>query len=66
MTRENTITRVVNRPSPTTPHSVLDYWRSRPITERLSTLLQIRADYHGLNDETEQRLERVFARIECR
>jgi hypothetical protein len=36
------------------------YWQSRPYQERLEAWAQIRRDYHGWNDDSEPRLERVY------
>lgn len=39
------------------------YWQSRPWEERLACLEEIRREYHGWEDNTEQRLQRVYTII---
>ncbi len=36
------------------------FWQARSYEERLSTVEQIRQEYHGWKDDTEQRLQRVY------
>lgn len=35
------------------------YWQSRPYTERLRALEEIRREYHGWDDDSQPRLQRV-------
>jgi hypothetical protein len=35
------------------------YWLTRPVSERLAMVDEIRAEYHGWTDEPEPRLSRV-------
>jgi hypothetical protein len=44
--------------------SDLDYWRSRPLGERLHAIEQIRREYHGWTDEPQSRLQKVYRVIE--
>ena len=36
------------------------WWQSRPPEERLACLEEIRQEYHGWENNTEQRLQRVY------
>ncbi|MDM8515775.1 hypothetical protein QUF76_06215 [Desulfobacterales bacterium HSG16] len=36
------------------------YWQSRSFEERLACLEEIRQEYHGWKDNTEQRLQRIY------
>ena len=36
------------------------YWQSLPYEARLAALEEIRREYHGWDDETEPRLQRVY------
>jgi len=36
------------------------YWQSRSYEERLASLEEIRQEYHGLENDTEQRLQRIY------
>ncbi len=36
------------------------YWQTRSYEARLAALEEIRREYHGWDDESEQRLERVY------
>ncbi len=35
------------------------YWLSRPVSERIAAVEQIRREFHGWTDESEPRLQRV-------
>lgn len=60
------IAHVVHRVAPGENGNDIEYWRTRPIPERIGAALDIRNEHHGIQDETEQRLERVLVRTECR
>ncbi len=36
------------------------YWQTQPYQKRLATLEEIRREYHGVTDESEHRLQRVY------
>ena len=38
-----------------------DFWRQRPVLERLAALEEIRAEFHGDEYESESGLQRVFS-----
>jgi hypothetical protein len=60
------IAHVLRRTRPEEAETDLAYWRARSMQERIDAALRIRNEHHGIHDETEQRLERVLVRIECR
>jgi hypothetical protein len=53
------IGRVVTRKSMHVPDSDIDYWRTRPVEERLQALVDLRREVEGWTSETEPRLPRV-------
>lgn len=66
MTPEPGVARSVRRIPANGTSDDLSYWITRSIVERIDAALDIRNEHHGVDNETEQRLERILTRIEYR
>ena len=55
----NSIQKVVTRKRKGDDDSAWKYWITRPVTERLAMVEELRAEYHGWTNETEPRLLKV-------
>ena len=54
------IAKVVNITKMSEAQSDVDFWRTRPVAERLRALEEIRIEFHGDEYESESGLQRVF------
>ena len=66
MTPEPGVVRRIRRIQANSASEDLSYWSTRSIVERIDAALDIRNEHHGVDNEAEQRLERILTRIECR
>ncbi len=55
----NSIQKVVKRKRKGDDDSAWKYWVTRPETERLAMVEELRAEYHGWTNEPEPRLSRI-------
>ena len=55
----NSIQKVVTRKRRGDDDLAWKYWVTRPVTERLAMVEELRAEYHGWTNEPEPRLSRV-------
>ena len=55
----NSIQKVVTRKRKGDDDSAWKYWVTRPVTERLAMVEELRAEYHGWTNEPEPRLSRI-------
>ena len=54
------IAKVVKMAKMSEQKSDFEYWQTRPVTERLAALEEIRAEYHGKDYASQRGLQRVF------
>jgi hypothetical protein len=59
MERSRKIAKVFKKVKLREQNSDFAYWQSRPYQERLAAWAEIRREFHGWQDDTEPRLERV-------
>ena len=55
------IARVAHITKMSEAQSDTDFWRTRPVADRLGALEEIRIEFHGDNYESESGLQRVFS-----
>jgi len=55
----HSIQKVVTRKRKGDADPAWTYWVTRPVSERLAMVEELRAEYHGWTDEPEPRLSRV-------